>query len=61
MGESTETAVLAAGCFWPAQELLRHREGVVSTRVGYGLSVSGPAFRPAVEADAGGLPGPGVP
>src|SRR6185437_13321732 len=31
----TETAILAGGCFWPAQELLRHRDGVLSTRVGY--------------------------
>jgi peptide-methionine (S)-S-oxide reductase len=31
----SETAILAGGCFWPAQELLRHREGVLSTRVGY--------------------------
>ena len=31
----TETAILAGGCFWPAQELLRHRRGVISTRVGY--------------------------
>jgi peptide-methionine (S)-S-oxide reductase len=35
MSETTETAILAGGCFWPAQELLRHREGVISTRVGY--------------------------
>ena len=35
MSENTETAILAGGCFWPAQELLRHRDGVVSTRVGY--------------------------
>jgi peptide-methionine (S)-S-oxide reductase len=35
MGEHTETAILAGGCFWPAQELLRHRNGVISTRVGY--------------------------
>jgi peptide-methionine (S)-S-oxide reductase len=35
MSESAETAILAGGCFWPAQELLRRREGVVSTRVGY--------------------------
>ena len=35
MSESTETAVLAGGCFWPAQELLRRRTGVISTRVGY--------------------------
>jgi peptide-methionine (S)-S-oxide reductase len=35
MSENTETAILAAGCFRPAQELLRHRDGVISTRVGY--------------------------
>jgi peptide-methionine (S)-S-oxide reductase len=35
MRENAETAILAGGCFWPAQELLRHRDGVVSTRVGY--------------------------
>jgi peptide-methionine (S)-S-oxide reductase len=35
MNETTETAILAVGCFWPAQELLRQRNGVISTRVGY--------------------------
>jgi peptide-methionine (S)-S-oxide reductase len=35
MSENTETAILAGGCFWPAQELLRHRDGVISTRVGW--------------------------
>ena len=35
MTENTETAILAGGCFWIAQELLRHRAGVISTRVGY--------------------------
>src|ERR1700742_1539214 len=35
MSENTEIAILAWGCFWPAQELLRHRDGVISTRVGY--------------------------
>ena len=33
--EKTETAILAGGCFWPAQQLFRQREGVISTRVGY--------------------------
>ena len=35
MSENTETAILAGGCFWPAQQLLRHRAGVISTRAGY--------------------------
>jgi peptide-methionine (S)-S-oxide reductase len=30
-----ETAVLAGGCFWGMQDLLRNRDGVLSTRVGY--------------------------
>lgn len=32
---TTETAILAGGCFWGTQELLRQRPGVISTRVGY--------------------------
>ena len=32
---STETAILAGGCFWGMQELIRNMPGVVSTRVGY--------------------------
>ena len=32
---STETAILAGGCFWGMQELLRNYPGVISTRVGY--------------------------
>ncbi|MEP6481985.1 MAG: peptide-methionine (S)-S-oxide reductase, partial [Rhodoglobus sp.] len=35
MSDNTETAILAGGCFWGAQELLRKRQGVLSTRVGY--------------------------
>ncbi|GJD35037.1 peptide-methionine (S)-S-oxide reductase MsrA [Methylobacterium aerolatum] len=31
----TQTAVLAGGCFWGMQDLIRRQEGVVSTRVGY--------------------------
>jgi peptide-methionine (S)-S-oxide reductase len=35
MTETAERAVLAGGCFWGLQDLIRRRPGVVSTRVGY--------------------------
>src|SRR5271166_5595166 len=35
MSERTERAILAGGCFWGMQDLVRKRPGVLSTRVGY--------------------------
>ena len=35
MSENTETAILAGGCAWIMQQLLRHPDGVISTRVGW--------------------------
>ena len=46
MGEHTETAILAGGCFWGMQDLIRRRPGVVSTRVGYsGGDVANATYR----------------
>jgi len=43
---ATETAILAGGCFWGMQELLRFQPGVVSTRVGYsGGDVANATYR----------------
>ncbi len=35
MTTQTETVILAGGCFWGMQDLLRNYQGVLSTRVGY--------------------------
>ena len=43
---TTETAILAGGCFWGMQELLRDYRGVLSTRVGYsGGDVANATYR----------------
>src|SRR5205807_2901845 len=35
MTKATERAILAGGCFWGMQQLVRRLPGVVTTRVGY--------------------------
>jgi peptide-methionine (S)-S-oxide reductase len=41
-----ETAILAGGCFWGMQDLIRKLPGVVSTRVGYtGGDVANATYR----------------
>ncbi|BCM83834.1 peptide-methionine (S)-S-oxide reductase MsrA [Methylobacterium indicum] len=41
-----ERAVLAGGCFWGMQDLIRRQEGVVATRVGYtGGDVANATYR----------------
>ena len=46
MSQTTETAILAGGCFWGMQDLIRHITGVLRTRVGYtGGEVSNPTYR----------------
>jgi peptide-methionine (S)-S-oxide reductase len=47
MSEQYERAILAGGCFWGVQELIRVQPGVVSTRVGYSgdNSLPNPTYR----------------
>ena len=46
MTGTTETAILAGGCFWGMQDLIRRRPGVLSTRVGYtGGEVANATYR----------------
>ena len=41
----TETAILAGGCFWGVQDLLRALDGVIETRVGYtGGAMTNPSY-----------------
>jgi peptide-methionine (S)-S-oxide reductase len=43
---TTERAVLAGGCFWGMQDLIRRYDGVISTRVGYtGGEVANATYR----------------
>ena len=50
MSNNAETAVLAGGCSWIMQQLLRHPDGVISTRVGW---TGGESDNPT-EANPGG-------
>jgi methionine-S-sulfoxide reductase len=50
MSDDTETAILAGGCFWIMQQLLRDRDGVISTRVGW---TGGENDNPTEENNAG--------
>lgn len=46
MTTTTETAILAGGCFWGMQDLIRRMPGVQSTRVGYsGGDVANATYR----------------
>jgi peptide-methionine (S)-S-oxide reductase len=46
MAGRTERAILAGGCFWGMQDLIRKLRGVISTRVGYsGGDVANATYR----------------
>lgn len=43
---SEQRAILAGGCFWGMQDLIRKEDGVLSTRVGYsGGEMANPTYR----------------
>ncbi len=43
---TTEQAILAGGCFWGMQDLIRKRSGIIKTRVGYtGGNVKNATYR----------------
>jgi peptide-methionine (S)-S-oxide reductase len=50
MSDDAETAVLAGGCSWIMQQLLRHPDGVISTRVGW---TGGEGDNPTEESPGG--------
>ena len=46
MAQDNDTAILAGGCFWGMQDLLRRYPGVLATRVGYsGGDVANATYR----------------
>ncbi len=50
MSDNPETAILAGGCAWIMQQLLRHPDGVISTRVGW---TGGEGDNPSEETPGG--------
>ncbi len=53
-GSKTETAILAGGCFWGMEEILRKIPGVVKTTVGYsGGSTKNPTYHDVCSGTTG--------
>jgi len=50
MSHKVETAILAGGCYWIMQQLLRHPDGVISTRAGW---TGGEGDNPTEESPGG--------
>lgn len=51
---ATETAILAAGCFWGVEKILRDLPGVLTTTVGYcGGTLENPKYSDITQGDTG--------
>jgi peptide-methionine (S)-S-oxide reductase len=51
---STSKAILAGGCFWGMQDLLRKQAGIISTRVGYtGGTLDNPTYKDVCTGQTG--------
>ena len=49
-----EKAILAGGCFWGMQDLIRRQDGIISTRVGYtGGHSASPTYKDICKGDTG--------
>jgi peptide methionine sulfoxide reductase msrA/msrB len=54
MSQIMETAILAGGCFWGMEAVIRKIPGVVDTEVGYtGGTTSGPTYRDICQGNTG--------
>ena len=52
--DNKETAVLAGGCFWGVEELIRALPGVLSTEVGYtGGTLENPTYPQVKKGNTG--------
>ena len=51
---TTEKAILAGGCFWGMQDLIRRQPGMIATRVGYtGGTTENPGYNEVCIGDTG--------
>lgn len=54
MTGKTETAILAGGCFWGVEEIIKKLPGVIDTEVGYtGGSTADPTYESVCRGDTG--------
>lgn len=53
MSENTEVAILAGGCFWGVEDLLRKVPGILDTEVGYANGSGDPTYENVKKGQSG--------